>query len=589
MTASPSAPTARRLAAPEIVRIWQREFRGYSRLTAQRDLTAGLTVAAVALPLALAFGVASGSTPAAGLVTAIIAGIVIGALGGAPYQISGPTGAMSAVLIIVANDHGPRGLWLAGLMAGIMILAVGILRLGRLVNLIPAPVVTGFTSGIALVIFIGQIDNFLGIQTPAHERSAQKAIAYVTDPLPSIEWHAVAAGLVVIATMVTLPRLVKTPSVPAALLGISLATALSWGLGWDVRTISAIPRGIVLDDRLIPSLDDLRLADDLLAPAFSIALLGAIESLLCGVVAGRMTGQRLAVNQEMVAQGIGNIILPFFGGVPATAAIARTSVGVKAGGTTRLVSIIHALALLLGALFLASVIGHIPLAALAGVLFVTAWRMNEWHAIQFYWRHRIPGALAAFAATMLATVALDLTQAIAVGVLLSLTLFLVQVARLDVTAMPVDWQKAAASGLTVPTPLPDARVVYVSGALFFGSTNQLVERIEELPPADTLILSMRGVPMTDVSSVQAIEHLWHEQSRRGGDLYITGLQPSVRRTLDRAGLTALIGGDRFLWSADQAIARLADQSGNGTTPTSAHGQPENEGFDELPLGVVSAG
>lgn len=190
---------------------------------------------------------------------------------------------------------------------------------------------------------------------------------------------------------------------------------------------------------------------------------------------------------------------------------------------------------------------------------------------------------------MLATVALNLTQAVVVGVLLSLTLFLVQVARLDVTAMPVDWQRAAANGLTVPSPAPDARVVYVSGALFFGSTNQLVDRIEELPLAETLILSMRGVPMTDVSSVQAIEHLWHEQTARGGELYITGLQPSVRSALDRAGLTALIGEERILWSADQAIARLAERAQSGASSQPADAGMENEGFDELPMGVVSAG
>ena len=287
---------------PHIVRIWQTEFAGYTLRTSQRDLVAGLTVAAVALPLALALGVASGSTAAAGLVTAIIGGFVIGLLSGAPYQISGPTGAMSAVLIIVAQEQGLRGLWVAGLMAGLMILAMGLLHLCRVVNLIPAPVITGFTSGIALVIFIGQIDNFLGVTTAEKDRSAEKALIYFTEPLPPVNTQAIICGLVVVALMVLMPRLWRAPGVPTALLGISLSTALAWALDWPVRTIGTIPRSIILNERLIPSLDDLRLVDNLLGPAFSIALLGAIESLLCGVVAGRMTGQRLAVNQELIAK-----------------------------------------------------------------------------------------------------------------------------------------------------------------------------------------------------------------------------------------------------------------------------------------------
>src|SRR3954453_3999643 len=205
---------------PDIVRLWRAEFRHYTRELAQGDLVAGLTVAAVALPLALAFGVASGSTPAAGLVTAILAGFIIGALGGAPFQISGPTGAMSAVLIIVAQQHGQRGLWIAGLMAGIMILAVGILRLGRIVHLIPAPVITGFTSGIALTIAIGQIDNALGISTPKKDRSLEKLFGYFTEPLPAVNWWAVFCTVLVAGTMLLLPRFVKAPGIPTALIGV---------------------------------------------------------------------------------------------------------------------------------------------------------------------------------------------------------------------------------------------------------------------------------------------------------------------------------------------------------------------------------
>ncbi len=573
---------------PMLLQLWQVEFRTYSTSHLQRDLLAGLTVAAVALPLALAFGVASGATPAAGLVTAIVGGALIGLLGGAPYQISGPTGAMSAILIVTASQHGQRGIWIAGVMAGVMILAIGVLGLGRIVHFIPAPVITGFTSGIALIIAIGQIDNFFGITTPAHDRAAEKALGYFTEPFPTIAWRAVVCAMIVVATMLIVRRVWNIPQIPTALIGISLATIVSWGLDWNVGVIGEIPRGILLDDRFIPNRDDLETIDDLLAPAFAIALLGAIESLLCGVVAGRRTKTKLAVNQELVAQGIGNVVIPFFGGVPATAAIARTSVGVDAGGATRLVSVIHSGALLLAMLFFASAIGEVPLAALAGVLMVTAWRMNEWHVIQFYWRHRLKGAMLTFAATMLATVALDLTQAIIAGLILSLVIFLTQVSRLSVVSSPVDWDKIRRTGVTLPEDLPDVRVIYVTGALFFGATNQFVETIERLPPAKFLILSMRGVPMVDVSSLQAIEHVWREQYERGGSIYLTGLQPQVRTLFERGGLITAIGEEHILWSADRAILRACGPEVFSPSPATAQALNEDDGFDDMPLGVATA-
>lgn len=568
---------------PSLPSLLRTEFRGYSVETAQRDLIAGLTVAAVALPLALAFGVAGGSTAAAGLVTAIISGLVIGLLSGAPFQVSGPTGAMSAVLIVIAHDYGPHGLWIAGLMAGIMILATGIFRLGRIVNFIPAPVITGFTSGIALVIAIGQIDNFFGIKTEAHDSSARKLAGYFIDPVPSINWTAVLCAVIVMATMIALPRLWNAPKLPTALLGVVIVTALSWSLGWDVQTIGTIPHSIVLDERLTPSRDDLKLIDDLLAPAFAIALLGAIESLLCGVVAGRMTGKKLATNQELVAQGIGNIILPFFGGVPATAAIARTSVGVKAGGETRLVSIIHAVALLIGMLFFAGAIAHVPMPALAGVLMVTAWRMNEWHTIRFYWRHRLKSALVSVAITMVATTALDLTEAIIIGLIVSVIVFFWQVSQLTITVTPVDWDHIAATGEPIPESRPDAQIVAVTGSLFFGSVNQFAETLEHLPFRHALIISLRGVPMVDVSTIQVVEHAWHAQRDRGGVLHLTGLQPRVLRMFERAGMSELIDNQHPFEHIDQALAKAQrDLAANREADATV-----DEGLNEIPLGVVT--
>lgn len=543
---------------PAIVRVWRREFAGYSAATFRADLIAGLTVAAVALPLALAFGVASGATAAAGLVTAVVAGVVIGLLSGAPYQISGPTGAMSAVLIVIVQQYGLRGLWLATLLAGAMILALGVCRLGRVINFIPAPVITGFTSGIAIIIAVGQIDNFFGVRTPAEESAARKLLGYITHPLPALNPWAVLCGLLVIAPMLLVPRLRGARLVPAALLGIALATVASLAFGWDVVRIGAIPQTLLLDERYRFTVSDVTTLPDLLAPAVAIAALGAIESLLAGSVAGRMTGVKLDTNQELIAQGVGNLLLPFVGGVPATAAIARMSVGVKAGGVTRLVGIVHALVLLAVALGFGAAIGQIPLAALAAVLMVTAYRMNEWHAIRFYIGRRLISPAVVMVATMLATVALDLTKAIIIGVVVSLLFFVREMSRLDIVPTDVDWERLRAAGYDVETEHGGIKVVYLSGALFFGATSELVERLEQYAAASrVLILSMRGVPVMDASGIHAIEHLLRRQHATGGVLYLTGLQPGVRDLFARAGLVDAIGEAHFFWSADQAIHHAA--------------------------------
>jgi SulP family sulfate permease len=573
------------------VRLWSEEFGQYSAAHLRRDLIAGLTVAAVALPLALAFGVASQATAAAGLVTAIIAGFVIGALSGAPYQISGPTGAMSAVLLVVVQRYGLQGLWLAALLAGAMILALGLFKLGGMINFIPAPVITGFTSGIALIIFIGQIDNFLGLKTAAAETAALKLLGYVTAPLPPINSQAVLCALLVMATMLLLPRHPRTAHLPAALLGISLATAAAWGLGWNVTVIGAVPSTILLDQRFTFDPAMLGNSGTLLGPAAAIAALGAIESLLAGTVAGRMTGIKLNANQELIAQGVGNLVLPFFGGVPATAAIARISVGVKAGGVTRMVSFVHSVALLGSALFLGSVIGHIPLAALAGVLMVTAWRMNEWHLIHFYTARRLKSPTTVMIATMLATVALDLTQAIIVGVVLSLLLFLSQIARLTIVPTDVDWARLRAAGYAGTQEPPGIKVVYITGALFFGAASQLADAIERLAGCRALVLSMRGVPVMDASGLHAVEQIWEHQLKRGGLLYLTGLQPQVDNLFARAGLREQIGADKFLWSADQAIAHAEAHLTVADACEWRPGRPmpvsdADAVLDEMPLGVV---
>ena len=547
------------------------EFATYGVGVFQKDLLAALTVAAVALPLALAFGVASGADAAAGLVTAVVAGILIGALGGAPYQISGPTGAMSAVLIVLASRYGMQGMWIAGLMAGIILIGLGIFRLGRVVALIPAPVISGFTSGIALIIIFGQIDNALGISTPPAENVVGK-LAYYFENGISPNVYALGLTALVITIMVLWPRVRFSQRVPGSLVSIVAATAIVLVAGLDVPSIGAIPRSILLDNRLnlseVPWLE----VRNLIIPAMSIAALGAIESLLCGAVGGNMTGVRLHNSVELAAQGIGNIVIPFFGGVPATAAIARTSVNIKSGGVTRLTSILHGVIILLAALLFAPAIGRVPLAALAGVLMVTAWRMNEWSAIHFYFGKRLKHAMVAFLITLAATLFLDLTQAILIGFGISTLIFMSQISDLNVSRQPVDVERLAKTGQPFTHPEHSISVYYLSGPLFFAAARKLLDEIEaqDLPDA-RVILSMRGVPLLDATGIEVLRELWHRQQKGGGDLLLAGLQPRVENLLQRSGFLDDFAAQHVFWSADEAIRSL----GAVLTPIESEPLPED--------------
>ncbi len=543
----------------KLLSLYQREFADYDWKAFQRDLLAGLTVGAVALPLALAFGVASGATAAAGMVTAILAGVLIAGLGGASYQISGPTGAMSAVLIVLAQRYGLPGVWVAGVMAGIFLVLLGVFRLGRYIAFIPSPVITGFTSGIALIIAIGQIDNFLGIQTPKADNSLAKLLFYFTH-LVVPDWHALALGGLVIAVMLIAPRLNKT--IPGSLLGLILAALVAAVAGWQVPIIGDIPRTILLDQRLTLSAIPWEALSGLLTPAISIAALGGIESLLCGAVGSTMTGKPIDSNQELIGQGIGNILIPFFGGVPATAAIARTSVGVKSGGLTRVMSFVHAGVLLLSVLALAPLIGRIPMAALAGVLMMTAWRMNEWEAIRFFTRARLKHALVGMLVTMIATVALDLTQAILIGIAISALIYLRQSAgSMGVTREPVDPARLRQIGHRLLTTDSSVHIYYLTGPLFFGSVNTVLEAFKNAGDWRALIISMRGVPLIDAMGIQALEQIVETERHRGAQVCFSSLQPAVREMFARTGLLAKVGEENIFWSADQAIVAVHGMAG----------------------------
>ena len=534
-----------------LARLYKDEFTGYSLAKFQQDLLAGLTVAAVALPLALAFGVASGASAAAGLVTAVLAGLIIGALAGAPFQISGPTGAMSAVLIVLVQRYGLEGIWVAGLLSGVFLLIIGLLRLGRFIAFIPAPVISGFTSGIALIIFIGQIDNFLGVKTPGTETAAQKFLGYFQGGFtPDI--RTLILGLVVIGTMIFWPAKWNA-RFPASLLGIILATLLNWTLNWSAPMIGAIPQTILLHDRLSLANIPWSNLSEFIAPTLTITALGAVESLLCGAVGSNMTGIRLQANQELIAQGIGNMIIPFFGGVPATAAIARSSVGIKSGGQTRLVSIIHAIGILLSMFLLTSFMERIPLAALAGVLMVTAVRMNEWPAIKFIFGKRFKTDMIAFTITMLATIVLDLTQAILIGSFLAGAVFLNKIASIDIAVQDVDIERLKQRGIETEGKCSHVRVAFLTGPLFFAATGQFNEAFANLGDTHALILSMRGVSLVDTAGVEALHKLHEKLHKQGGTLMFAGIHDNARQMLERGGLVQTVGEENFYWSSDQAI------------------------------------
>ncbi|MAT42587.1 MAG: sodium-independent anion transporter [Anaerolineaceae bacterium] len=539
------------MAFTNIKKLYLDEFTGYAIRDFKQDLLAGLTVAAVALPLALAFGVASGANAAAGLVTAIVAGLVIGIFSGAPYQISGPTGAMSAVLIVLVQKYGLQGIWIAGLLSGIFLLIIGVLKLGRFIAFIPSPVITGFTSGIALIIFIGQIDNFLGIKTLGSESALFKLVGYFSTRF-QFDWHTVILGMGVILTMLFWPKKWNA-RFPASLLGIIFVTFINSLLKWDVATIGAIPKTLFLSDRFNPFVFDWSQLQVFITPALTITALGAIESLLCGAVASNMTGIRLLANQELIGQGLGNIVIPFFGGVPATAAIARTSVGIKSGGKTRLVSIIHSVGLLISMFLLAPVMAKIPLAALAGVLMVTAWQMNEWTTIRFIFQKRFKTAMLAFLVTMLATIALDLTQAILIGSIIAAGLFLSQIAKINVDVQSIDHEKLQKKGIVINGKCSHIKVAFITGPLFFAASGAFNEAFADIKDTHALILSMRGVPLIDTAGIETIHRLYQKMQQQGGRLMFAGTQENVLTMLKRAGLVDEIGNQNFFWSSDQAI------------------------------------
>lgn len=527
----------------------KKEFEGYDLLNFKQDLMAGITVTAVALPLALAFGVSSGATAAAGLITAIIAGIVIGGLSGGSFQISGPTGAMSAILVALFQKYGLDGVWVAGAVAGLILIVAGVFKFGKIVSYIPSPVITGFTSGIALIIAIGQLDNFFGVSTKASESAAGKVINFIQGPInPNI--YALLMGTLVIAIMIFWPKKLNNV-VPSSLVALIVAVSINMIFKLPIDIIGEIPKKLLLDERLTLKSMNFEMIKSVIIPSISIAALAMIESLLCGEVGKKMKGDTFDANRELIAQGVGNFIIPFFGGVPATAAIARTSVAIKSGAKTRIVSILHAVFLMASMFLLAPIMAKVPLSALAGVLMVTAFKMNEWENINYIFSKKFRGAIFKFLITMVATITLDLTQAIIIGVVFSSILFMVKISNMDINISDIKVDKL--DDIDENINLKNIKVMYFTGPLFFATIEKFKEKILNIENTKVIILSMRGVPLIDTSAMQGLIEITEELEKKNCKVMLCGLQNKVQDIIKKSGYEEKLGSNMIFWSADEAI------------------------------------
>ncbi|MCX4429894.1 MULTISPECIES: SulP family inorganic anion transporter [Streptomyces] len=501
----------------------------------RRDLLAGLTVAIVALPLALGFGVSSGLGAEAGLATAVIAGALAAVFGGSNLQVSGPTGAMTVVLVPIVAEHGPSGVLTVGLMAGVMLVALALLRAGKYMQYVPAPVVEGFTLGIACVIGLQQIPNALGVPKPEGDRvlvvTWRALEAFTKNP----NWTAVAFALAVAAVMLAGAR--WRPMVPFSILAVIAATVVAQVAGLDAaKPIGALPSGLPA-----PSLAflDIGALGSLLAPAAAVAALAALESLLSASVADGMTvGQKHDADRELFGQGLANIAAPLFGGVPATGAIARTAVNVRTGAGSRLAALTHAAILAVIVFAAAPLVSRIPLAALAGVLLATAVRMVEVGSLKAMAKATRSDALI-LVLTALATLALDLVYAVVLGLMVAGTLALRAVAkqaRLD--QIPLDQGDHSAEEHAL---LAEHIVAYrIDGPLFFAAAHRFLLELAEVADVRVVILRMSRVTTIDATGALVLKDAVEKLNRRGIAVLASGIRPSQRQVLDSVGALELL-------------------------------------------------
>jgi SulP family sulfate permease len=508
------------------------------------NLVAGLVVGVVAMPLAMAFAIASGATPAQGLYTAIVAGLATSLLGGTRVQISGPTGAFIAVLAGITAQYGIVGLQAATLMAGLILLVLGVAKLGGVIRFIPSPVIVGFTAGIAVIIWIGQWKDFFGLQPAATGLHFHEKFLALVDALPRLHLPTtlLACGtlLILVAGNRVLGKVRGLERLPAPLLAMLAATIAQVVGHFDgVATIGSAFGGI---PRELPgfSWPQLALTDclQLVAPAFAIALLGAIESLLTAVVADGMTGARHDSNQELIGQGIANVLAPLFGGFAATGAIARTATNIRNGASSPVAGIVHALFLLMVILVLAPLAAHIPLAALAAILFYVAWNMADApHVLRLLGTAPRADRLL-LVVTFVLTVFVDLVVAVNVGVVLAALLFMRRMAEtVHVEQQSFDDEAQA------DVVLPRSVLVYrINGPFFFGAAEKLERTLERLQlGVETVVLRLGLVPFMDATGLNTLAEIIGRLQKRGVRVLLCGIHPTLRESLESSGITAQVG------------------------------------------------
>jgi sulfate permease, SulP family len=532
----------------------------WSRSQIGNNVLAGMVVGIVALPLAMAFAIASGARPEQGLYTAIVAALLTSVFGGTRVQISGPTGAFIAVLSIITAQHGIAGLQIATLMAGVILLVFGFARLGAVIKFIPNPVIVGFTAGIAVIIFVGQWKDFLGLSPAASGLRFHQKLWSLIEALPTLNPATAGLALLALALLILAPRFLRR--IPAPLVALVIVTGVQAVFHFKgVATIGSAFGGIprTLPSFSIPSLDPARVLS-LVGPAFTIALLGAIESLLSAVVADGMSGTRHDSNQELIGQGIANIIAPLFGGFAATGAIARTATNIRNGATSPLAGIVHSVFLVFVILLLAPLASAIPLCCLSAILFVVAWNMSEFPHVVRLIRGAPKPDVGILLLTFCLTVFVDLVVAVNVGVILAALLFMRRMADAVNVEQQVEVLPISASPDSPALPANAGIMVYsIEGPFFFGAAEKLERTLAHIQrPATTLILRMGNVPFVDATGIFAIEEIISDFRRHGATVLLVEVRANVRYKLERGGAIAHIGSHNVLDTLDQALARAKE-------------------------------
>ena len=537
-------------------------LRHYSREKFIADLMAGIIVGIVALPLAIAFGIASGVTPEKGLITAIVGGFIVSALGGSSVQIGGPTGAFIVIVFGIIQGYGLEGLAIATAMAGALLVLMGLFRLGGIIKFIPYPIVVGFTSGIALTIFTTQIKDLLGLTVDKLPADCLSQWAVYFQHLDSINPISLLIGVGSILIIAVMPKISR--KIPGSLVAIIVMTAVAYLLK-EVGGISGIE---TIGDRFnisneIPEPQPLHInmetINQLLSPAFTIAILCAIESLLSATVADGAISEHHNSNTELIGQGVANIVVPFFGGIPVTVAIARTMTNINNGGRTPVAGIIHALVLLAIFLLLMPLIELVPMACLAGVLVIVAYNMSGWRTVRSLLRNP-KSDIAILATTFILTVVFNLTIAIEIGMLLAVLLFLRRVSEnVQVSVLRDELDVAQGTEMTQHETLNIAKgveVYEINGPFFFGVATKFDEVMREMGDKPVVrIIRMRKVPFIDSTGLHNLQILVESSHREGIRVILSGVNPSVQETLRKSGLNQIVGNENICDHISKAVEK----------------------------------